>query len=101
MAANSICKGSGNSCNAGDADKEDAIEHGRLNSNIGHFACTCAEEALFLCWLSIEGHQERARNVKPLGHSARHRGIEVKCIASQSLNTLTNPLSGKEKDRQK
>ena len=95
MAANSICKGSGNGCNAGDADKEDAVEHCCLNSDIGHFTCACAEETLFLRWLSIEGNQERARNVKALGHSARHRGIEIKCIASQGLNTLTHPLGGK------
>ena len=101
MATNSICKGSGNSCNAGDANKEDPVEHRCLNSNIGHFTCACAEEALFLSWLSIEGDQERTGDVKAFGHSARHRCVEIKCIARQRLDALTNPLSGKKKDRQK
>ena len=100
MPTDSIGEGGSYRSNAGDPNKEDAIEHRCMNTDICNFAGASSKEGLFLLWFSIKCHQEGSRYIEALSHCARHGCVEIKGITRQSLDSLAYPLSRKEKDRQ-
>ena len=99
MASDSIGEGSCNGSHASDSHKEDSIEHRCLDPDIGDLACAGSKETLFLGRFAIERDQKSAGNIKALGHSARHRCVEIESLTGEGLDTFSHPFSRQEKKR--
>ena len=81
MPTNTVGESCCNCGNAGKCDKEKAIEHCHLDTNIGNLAGSGAEVFTLSRRLTIESNKHRTRDIEALSHRARHFSIGIEGIS--------------------